>query len=120
MVRVPAQSRYVGAVRNLATTLAAQCELTLDQIEDVQLAVDEVCALLLPNADPAKGWLEVTFRLVEGRFAALAQVSVAGSAELDRSSLAWSVLEALGDDVEVTTHGRTLAISFAKMRTFYT
>jgi serine/threonine-protein kinase RsbW len=120
VVRVPAQRRYVGAVRNMATALAAQCELTLDQIEDVQLAVDEVCALLLPTADPSHGWLEVTFQLVEGRFAALAQVNVAGSARLDRTGLAWSVLEALGDDLEVTTHGRTLAISFAKERALYT
>ncbi len=116
VVRVPALRRYVGAVRNLATALAAQCELTLDEIEDVQLAVDEVCALLLPHADRSRPWLEVTFQLVEGRFAAQAQVVTPGPTEVDRSALAWNVLEALSDDLAVSTHGRTVAISFTKLR----
>ena len=63
-VRVPALRRYVSAVRSMTTALAAQCDLTVDEIEDVQMAIDEACALLLPHVERSRPWLEVTYHLV--------------------------------------------------------
>ena len=48
-VEVPADVSYVSTLRLTAAGLAARCELTIDDIEDLRLAVDEACALLLPN-----------------------------------------------------------------------
>jgi len=39
-VTVPADSRYVPTVRLAAAGLAARCDLTIDEIEDLRLAVD--------------------------------------------------------------------------------
>ena len=49
---MPADGAYVSTLRLTAASLAARCDLTIDDIEDLRLAVDEACALLLPHAAP--------------------------------------------------------------------
>jgi serine/threonine-protein kinase RsbW len=44
---IPAHPAYVAVVRTAAAGLAARADLTLDRIEDLRIAVDEACALLL-------------------------------------------------------------------------
>jgi serine/threonine-protein kinase RsbW len=115
-VRVPALRRYVAALRSLTTALAAQCDLTVDEIEDVQMSIDEACALLLPHVERSRPWLEVTFHLVEARFAARVEITTSEAAPLDRDNLSWTVLTALVDEADVLEDGRSLGISFAKVR----
>ena len=40
-VRLPADVIYISILRLTAAGLAARCELTIDDIEDLRLAVDE-------------------------------------------------------------------------------
>jgi len=115
-VRVPANRRYVGALRALTTALAVQCDLTVDEIEDVQMSVNEACALVLPYVDPAQPWIDVRFRLSQGRFLASVCVATVVGATLDRDDLSWTVLEALSDDANVSADSRSLAITFTKLR----
>lgn len=115
-VRVPALRRYVSAVRSMTTALAAQCDLTVDEIEDVQMAIDEACALLLPHVERSRPWLEVTYHLVGSRFTAEVEVATAQPVQLDRTNLSWTVLTALCDEADITADGRSLAIEFTKLR----
>ena len=39
-------------LRTATAGLAARLDFTLDEIEDLRIAVDEACALLLPDAVP--------------------------------------------------------------------
>jgi serine/threonine-protein kinase RsbW len=115
-IRVPALRRFVGPVRSLTTALAVQCDLTVDEIEDVQMSIDEACALLLPHVDQSRPWLDVRFYLVDARLVAEVEVATTAAVQLDRGSLPWTVLTALCDDVEVAMDGRTLSICFSKLR----
>jgi serine/threonine-protein kinase RsbW len=115
-LRVPALRRYVAALRSLTTALAAQCNLTVDEIEDVQMSIDEACALLLPHVERSRPWLDVTFHLVESRFAAQVEVATSEAVYLDRQNLSWTVLTALVDEAEIVMDGRSLGITFAKVR----
>jgi serine/threonine-protein kinase RsbW len=115
-VRVPALRRYVAGLRSFTTALAALCDLTVDEIEDVQMSIDEACALLLPHVERSRPWLDVTFHVVEARFAARVEIETSEAVELDRDNLSWTVLSALVDEAEVLTDGRSLGISFAKVR----
>jgi len=65
-VRVPADVLYVSTLRLAAAALAARCELTIDDIEDLRLAVDEACALLLPHVSPGST-LDARFELAYAR-----------------------------------------------------
>src|SRR6478735_3271011 len=48
-LRVPADPAYLAVLRTATAGLAARLDLTLDEIEDLRIAVDEACALLLEH-----------------------------------------------------------------------
>jgi serine/threonine-protein kinase RsbW len=114
-VRIPADVVYVSTLRLTAASLAARCDLTIDDIEDLRLAVDEACALLLPHASP-KSTLDARFELAEGRLAVETSVQTADGAEPDRGGFAWTVLGALATSVDVKQEGGRLTISVTKAR----
>ena len=116
-IRVPARGVYVATLRLAATSLAARCDLTVDDIDDLGLAVDEACALLLPHAEP-KTMLSAHFTLESGSLAVTTSVSSpdASTASPDRNGFAWSVLSALASEVTVSGDGDDLSITVTKRR----
>ena len=114
-VRTPADVVYVSTLRLTAASLAARCDLTIDDIEDLRLAVDESCALLLPHATP-DSVLTTRFVLHAARLEVEATVQTAEAAEPDRSGFAWTVLGALASTVDVRQDGGTLTIAVSKQR----
>lgn len=116
-IRVPADVAFVATLRLTAASLAARCDLTIDDIEDLRLAVDEACALLLPHAEPAST-LQATFELSQGRLSVTTSVAApqASTASPDRTGFAWSVLSALASDVQVAGAEGLLSITVTKRR----
>jgi serine/threonine-protein kinase RsbW len=114
-VRVPADVVYVSTLRLTAASLAARCDLTIDEIEDLRLAVDEACALLLPHARPGST-LDARFTLFAGRLAVDTSVQTTESADPDRTGFAWTVLGALASSVDVHNDGGRLTITVTKIR----
>src|SRR5438552_18911878 len=47
---VPADGSYLAVLRTATAGLAARLQFTLDEIEDLRIAVDEACAILLAIA----------------------------------------------------------------------
>lgn len=114
-VRVPADVVYVSILRLTAAGLGARCELTIDDIEDLRLAVDEACALLLPHASP-DSVVDARFELAYGHLAVEVSISSAGHAQLDRTGFAWTVLGALAAPVDVRHHDGRITIALTKRR----
>ena len=50
-LRVPADPAYLAVIRTATAGVAMRLDLTLDEIEDLRIAVDEACALLLDEED---------------------------------------------------------------------
>ena len=65
-VRMPAEGAYLSVLRTATAGLAARLDFTLDEIEDLRIAVDEACAMLLSQAVPGSN-LECGFTLGEDR-----------------------------------------------------
>ncbi len=59
---MPAESAYLSVLRTAAAGLAARLDFTLDEIEDLRIAIDEACAMLLAQAIPGTD-LECVFEL---------------------------------------------------------
>ena len=78
-LRLPAESAYVAVLRMTTAGLAARLDFTLDDIEDLRMAVGEACALVLENAD-AGGDLYANFDLTDG------SIRVSVSADSSRDS----------------------------------
>jgi serine/threonine-protein kinase RsbW len=97
-LRVPADPAYLAVIRTATAGLAARLDLTLDEIEDMRIAVDEACALLLSHQSHHGEELHASFTI----FPNALEVIVEGPARTlpERSSFAWSVLEALVGQVE--------------------
>jgi serine/threonine-protein kinase RsbW len=114
-VRIPAAVVYVSTLRLTAASLAARCDLTIDDIEDLRLAVDEACALLLPHAREGSP-LDARFELAMGRLAVETSVRTDDAAEPDRNGFAWTVLGALASSVQVRQEAGRLVIVVTKSR----
>ena len=114
-MRIPADVAYVSTLRLTAASLGARCGLTVDDIEDLRLAVDEACALLLPLADAA-GTLDARFEVTDGRLAVATSVPAPDGAQPDRSGFAWTVLGALATSVEVAHEAGRATITVTKAR----
>ena len=50
-LRLPADSAYVSVLRTTTAGLAARLDFTIDDIEDLRIAVGEASAMVLPEAD---------------------------------------------------------------------
>jgi serine/threonine-protein kinase RsbW len=112
---VPADGAFVAVLRTVAAGLASRCDLTLDEIEDLRIAVDEACSLLLPHA-AAGSPLGARFTLAAGELGIQASVAAADDAEPDRDGFAWTVLDALAQNVDVASREGRLAITLTKRR----
>ncbi|KLL11727.1 anti-sigma factor [Protofrankia sp. BMG5.30] len=95
---LPAASAYLSVLRTATASLAARADFTLDDIEDLRIAVDEACALLLLSAVPGSG-LECTFELSPGVIDVSVTVLSLDGEPPSVETFAWTVLTALADEV---------------------
>jgi serine/threonine-protein kinase RsbW len=114
-IMVPADGAFVSVLRSVTAGLASRCDLTLDEIEDLRIAIDEACSLLLPHARPASS-ITVRFTLAKGSLGIHAAVPAGEHADPDQNTFAWTVLAALASTVSVAHNGSELAISLTKRR----
>ncbi len=115
-LRIPADSAFLAVLRTATAGLAARLDFTLDDIEDLRIAVDEACAMVLPQARAGTD-LTCAFELGEGA------LSVAVSADCDdpqqpsREGFAWTVLAALTTSVTAEVEGNRLTITLSRTTT---
>lgn len=99
---VPAQSAFASVLRSTAAGLAARLDFSIDEVEDLRIAVGEADALLLEVAAPG-ATLDTVFSLSPGSVRAQLSVSTVTGASLDTNSFAWQVLNTLATSCAVTS-----------------
>jgi serine/threonine-protein kinase RsbW len=110
-LRLPAESAYVAVLRMTTAGLAARLDFTLDDIEDLRMAVGEACALVLENANP-QGDMYAAFDLRDGSIRVSVSADALGDIEPDVDSFGWQVLTALTSEVVTSRDGRLRWVSF--------
>ncbi|HEX4016362.1 MAG TPA: anti-sigma regulatory factor [Frankiaceae bacterium] len=98
-LRLPAIGAYLSVLRTATAGLAARLDFTLEEIEDLRIAVDEACALLLPSSVPGAD-LDCVFELAAGELRITVSALTLDGAEPARDSFAWTVLSALAGEVD--------------------
>jgi serine/threonine-protein kinase RsbW len=113
-LRLPADGAYLSVLRTATAGLAARLDFTLDEIEDLRIAVDEACALLLPDAVPGAA-MTCQFSLSDRSLAVTVRVPSRTGRVPKRNTFAWTVLTALAGDVdtEVAEDG-TVSVTLLK------
>jgi serine/threonine-protein kinase RsbW len=98
-VTVPADGGWLGILRTATAGLAARLGFSGDRIEDLRIAVDEACAMLLV-VTPPDGDLRCRFEIgAEELIVAISAQMRPGTRLPDRSSFAWRVLSGLTSQV---------------------
>jgi serine/threonine-protein kinase RsbW len=98
-VCMPAEGAYLSVLRTATAGLAARLDFTLDEIEDLRIAVDEACAMLLAQAIPGTN-LECAFDLGAEEMTITVSVTAAEPRAPARDTFAWTVLSALAGTVD--------------------
>jgi serine/threonine-protein kinase RsbW len=115
-LRMPAAGAYLSVLRTATASLASRLDFTLDDIEDLRIAVDEACAMLLAQAVPGAE-LECTFALTADAIAMSVTVATLEGEEPSRDTFAWTVLTALAGEVDSSVDAdRRVTLSLRKRR----
>ena len=116
-IDVPAHPDFVATIRSVTRSAAALADLTVSDVEELQIAVDEAAVLLLPLVDST-----VTRSLHARVGIAPAKVGVELSTvcrpreEVDTTGMAWIMLTGLDPDVRLTREGDTVSIAMERVR----
>ena len=116
----PARGEYVHVLRSVTAGVGATLDFSIDDIEDLRLAVDEACAHLL-KLDPRAAVLRL---IVEPGDDAGLTITVGitsltpnGEAPATDQFLTWHILAALTDGAEAIRDDEGPAIRFIKRKT---
>jgi serine/threonine-protein kinase RsbW len=112
-LRIPADSAFLAVLRTATAGLAARLDFTLDDIEDLRIAVDEACAMVLPQARVDSD-LTCAFDLEPTRLTVAVTAECDTPQAPDRDSFAWTVLSALTSEVRADVQGERLTIRLAR------
>lgn len=95
-LRLPADSAFVSVLRTASAGLAARLDFTLDDIEDLRMAVGEACAIVLSSA--TEGDLRAEFWLGDGQITV--RVSAPGDVPVlsPEEDFGWQVLRTLATE----------------------
>ncbi len=109
-LRLPADSAYASVLRTTTAGLAARLDFTIDDIEDLRIAVGEANAMVLEHADEGSD-LVCTFRLAPGSLVVAVTVTTVDPREPDLDSFAWQVLSTLASSADIATADGRLTVS---------
>ena len=102
-LRFPARLEYVRITRLVVSGLASQVPFTLDETEDVRIAVDELCSTVIDHAaDDAE--IVVSFQ-IDGSTIRMRTTAVSLDDEVELDELSEHILRATVDSHTVELEG---------------
>ena len=116
VLRLPAQGAYLSVLRTATASLASRLDFTIDDIEDLRIAVDEACAMLLSQAI-AGADLECVFELSSQDIGVSVSVPTLDGTLPSKETFAWTVLTALAGEVDGTVdNDKVVTLTLRKKR----
>ncbi len=114
-LRVPGDGAFLSLVRTTTAGVAARLGLTIDEIEDLRIAVDEAAAVLL--ADIVRGAdVEVVFAFGADQLTIALSAPTADAPPPDQRGFGWTVLAALAGSVRAEQRDGTTTIVLTHAR----
>lgn len=108
-LRLPADGAYAAVLRTLTAGLAARLDFTMDDIEDLRIAVSEAASMVLDEADEGAA-LDCAFRLGSGELALTITTASRTPAAPDYESFGWQVLATLTEEAAIDTAPGSYAV----------
>lgn len=98
-LEIPAQPRYLSAARLVAASLGAEAGLTVDDLEDLRLGVDELLATLVDAAN--HGAIVRLGFVVNGRSVVVDGALVGDAAPVTADEMTRRIAAAVSDEYEL-------------------
>lgn len=116
MVRlaVPAQPEYVRLARLTAAGLASRLGFSFDEVEDLRIAVDELCYLLV-GPEGRDGSITLTYA-TDGASLIVEGVGGSGGGPAEFAELSEQILAAIVDEYDVTRRDGSVAFRMVRRR----
>lgn len=113
---LPASTAHLGTARSVAAEAAVAADLTITQVEDVRLIVDEAFSALVPDAPDASS---VTCVFTPGPIGLSVRVSASSSSGIapDRATFGWMIMSALADDLSAEVIDGVVTLGLTVHRT---
>lgn len=113
-LRIPADAGYLSLLRTLVGGCAGRENFTLDQIDDLRMAVDEAAAQLLRQATGDS--IELAMTATQDALELHVSATTAPATLIDRGSFSWTILQALADELEVDDDRDHAVVTLRKRR----
>ncbi len=111
-VEFPADTINMAIARSVAAAIAARADLTLDQVEDVRLAMDEATSHLIKVAQ-ADSLITCDLWIEGSTVHAAMACATAVATPPDPDPFAWTVLTALVNSVEIEVKGSRMHLRWS-------
>jgi len=114
-VRVPPKAGHLALLRTAVAGFAARDRFSIDQVDDLRMAVEEAAVQLLRHVRGQRLELDITTTDsgIEVRLHADVQDD---QPVIDEASFSWSILRALADELSIEMQQRHATIVLAKYR----
>jgi serine/threonine-protein kinase RsbW len=112
---VPAHGAFLSLIRTTSAAVAARLDMTIDEIEDLRIAVDEAAAMLLPDV-PDDRSVDVVFDLGEEALTISLSAHTGDAVAPDQDGFGWTVLRALVGSVSAEHAGGRTTIVLSHRR----
>jgi serine/threonine-protein kinase RsbW len=114
-VKVPPAAGYLAVLRTAVGAYAAREQFTLDQVDDLRMAVEEAAVQLLRHVSGDAIVMDVSS--TEAGIEVRLHAEVSSGPVVDESSFSWTILRALADLVRTQTVEPHARIVLEKHRT---
>jgi serine/threonine-protein kinase RsbW len=116
-ITVPASPAYIQVVRLVAAGLASRLKFTLDEIEDLKIAVDELSAYLT-GSQGREGDLKIDFTIEEDRIeiTGVGNFAPGQKVRTDLTELSQMILSTVADSASLAKPDGSPAFSLVKTR----
>ena len=111
-LRLPVDPAFVSVLRAAAVSMAARLNFTVDDIEDLRMAVGEAASLVLPEDPPEGADLHGAFFFDAQAMTVRVSTRTKAPAPVDESDFAWQVLSALTVDSSTEVAADTVMVTF--------
>lgn len=114
-LRVPPLADHLMLLRTVVSGIAARRDYTLEQVDDLRMAVEEAAVQLLRHGTGSPLVLHATLKENE-LCVELSTVTAAEETVFDPSSFSWMILQALTDDLSTAVDGDAATLRLVKYR----
>lgn len=114
-IKIPSSADHVSLLRALIGMYAAHENFTLEEVDDMRMAVEEAAVQLLRRS--VGDHISMELNSDGPTLSAELRSAVPGNEPvMKETSFSWTILSALSDDVSLTSHEGTAVVRLTKVR----